>query len=93
VRFFKRSERLGLGMDQASCRNLASDLDELFGKPADLFAMAGDAPDPVTREVFVNYLSATSRALPVCGKGSEGDTHRFQAKLVRKHLSDLKLAT
>ncbi len=78
---------------KTDCEAVAAELDDLF-VPAELYAVAGDVPDPATSELFVNLAASTNRFLAACRDGDEvlrGEL-AYQWVLVDRRLEDLDTA-
>jgi len=75
---------------EAVCLDQAGRLDELID-PAGLYRLAGEVPDAVTSELFVDLAASTNRFLAACGEGDEvlrGEL-AYQWVLVDRRLEDL----
>lgn len=80
--------------NEADCRAVAAQLDELF-VPAELYQQAAAVPDSTTSELFVNLAASTTRFLGVCPEGDEvlrGEL-AYQWVLIDRRLDDLGVAS
>lgn len=76
--------------DEAACLGQAGRLDDQID-PAELYGLAGDVPDAVTSELFVDLAASTNRFLSACGEGDEvlrGEL-AYQWVLVDRRLDEL----
>lgn len=76
--------------DQAACLDRAGRLDEVVD-PAELYRLAGQVPDGVTSELFIDLAASTNRFLAACGDGDEvlrGEL-AYQWVLVDRRLDEL----
>lgn len=76
--------------DEDVCLGRAGRLDDLLD-PAGLYGLAGNIPDAVTSELFVDLAASTNRFLAACGEGDEvlrGEL-AYQWVLVDRRLEEL----
>ena len=80
--------------DEGDCLGRAGRLDDLLD-PAGLYGLAGDIPDAVTSELFVDMAASTNRFLAACSEGDEvlrGEL-AYQWVLVDRRLEELGMGS